>query len=111
MGDPLWSSGSNSTVGMAISGDSLEVPGAAMPCTTAKEVQVNSPANNNKYQCRMCSMKLATFEEYGKHVRSHMGDRPFFCSGCPQRFQTYMELYAHCELTKHNYAQSASKIM
>ncbi|CAL8121434.1 unnamed protein product [Orchesella dallaii] len=50
----------------------------------------------NRYFCNFRAKCLMKLEE---HYRKHTGERPYFCSECPQTYGTSYKLDAHCRLS------------
>ncbi|CAL8121448.1 unnamed protein product [Orchesella dallaii] len=50
------------------------------------------------YNCLFCNFRAKCWERLESHYTKHTGERPYFCSECPQSFASSRYLPIHCKL-------------
>lgn len=78
---------------------------SAQPSNTILEVQGPQASTQPKYECVTCGKKFPSSTRYHKHIKLHLGLRPFLCSvpGCPKTFTRKTHLTRH--LVQHQAAK------
>lgn len=80
--------------------DSLQAPTSSFcipPTISANMPTVLSPqlSNHHSFQCSMCHRSFSQRGSLNRHMRSHLGIRPFPCPRCPMTFSRQYRVSEH----------------
>lgn len=63
--------------------------------SAAPPARLSSPAPHHVFQCSLCDRSFSQRGSLNRHVRSHLGVRPFPCPRCPMTFSRQYRVTEH----------------